>query len=80
MELAASAAATTAMNRNLLAESRLEYDVLVTYNYINKLISPKPDFRYNSNFAGVVYLVPFTCIPNLRKIHIVLLPSTMKVQ
>ena len=44
--------------------------------YINKLISHTPDLRINSNFAGVVHLIPFTCIPNKKKIHIVLLTST----
>ena len=46
----------------------------VIYNYINKLISHEPDFRFNSNFAGVVYLLSSTCIPNKKKIHITLLP------
>ena len=31
---------------------------------VNKLISYKPDFRFNSNFAGAVQLISFTCIPN----------------
>ena len=35
--------------------------------YTNKLISPKPDFRFNSNYAGTVQLISFTCIPNLKK-------------
>ena len=34
------------------------------YYYLNKLISHKPDFRFNSNFSGVVYLAPLTCILN----------------
>ena len=34
------------------------------YCYLNKLISHKPDFRFNSNFAGAVQLISFTCIPN----------------
>ena len=41
---------------------------------INELISHTADLRFDSNLAGVVYLVPFTCIPDLEKIHIVLLP------
>ena len=39
------------------------------YYYLNKLISHKPDFRFNSNFAGVVYIVPLTCIPNKKNSH-----------
>ena len=46
----------------------------MTYYYINKLISYKPDFRFNSNFAGAVQLISFTCIPSKKKIHITLLP------
>ena len=40
-----------------------EHTTVIHY-YINKLISPQPDFRFNSNFAGVVYLLPSTCVPN----------------
>ena len=42
--------------------------------YTNKLISHTPDLRFNSNFAGLVNLVPFNCVPNFKKIHMVLLP------
>ena len=60
-------------NQNVINEQVKEFQlqssleiakILVTYNYINKLISYKPDFRFYSNFAGFVYLVPTTCIPN----------------
>ena len=60
-------------NQNVINEQVKEFQlqssieiakVLVTYYYINKLISYKPDFRFNSNFAGAVQLISFTCIPN----------------
>ena len=64
-----------ASKKNNQLQSSIEIaKVLIKYYYINKLISYKPDFRFYSNFAGAVYLLPSTCIPNIKKIHKLLLP------
>ena len=55
--------------------SLISWEGLLLHYYIYKLISYKPDFGFHSNFAGFVYLLPTTCIPNKKKIHILLLPS-----
>ena len=44
--------------------SLINWEGLLLHYYIYKLISYKPDFRFHSNFAGFVYLLPTTCIPN----------------
>ena len=44
--------------------SLINWEGLLLHYYIYKLISYKPDFRFYSNFAGFVYLLPTTCIPN----------------
>ena len=44
--------------------SLISWEGLLLHYYIYKLISYKPDFRFNLNFAGFVYLLPTTCIPN----------------
>ena len=44
--------------------SLISWEGLLLHYYIYKLISYKPDFRFNSNFAGAVQLISFNCIPN----------------